>query len=214
VCPHACARSADKQQYNPKFINLFVSVVSFTATNVLMPQISESPPHALRRLRAHRRPRPRRSLRAREAFASGASHGFPHAAAPPPLCADVAKVYAAGDPNAQLFVRHMSLFVSNFLRVHLPLLENTSDVTRQALVTSLGFLLRFSEVTTGWLRLARRGPVAADSGAVAGPGRDGVQDLPGALELHRVGSVPHHAAAPPHAAGALRAPFCAAAAQY
>lgn len=59
---------------------------------------------------------------------------------------DVAKVYAAGGDIAQEFVRHLTLFVTGFLKSHLSLLESYDDSTRHALYTSLTFLLRISRV--------------------------------------------------------------------
>jgi len=59
---------------------------------------------------------------------------------------DIEKVYSSGDVNAQTFVRHLTLFLSGFLKSHLDLLEGEDGKRRQILLISLGFLLRISKV--------------------------------------------------------------------
>ena len=58
---------------------------------------------------------------------------------------DIAEVYAEGDDSATLFVRHLSMFISGFLRSHLSLLE-TSEETVRLLKMAMTLLLRISEV--------------------------------------------------------------------
>lgn len=55
-------------------------------------------------------------------------------------------IYSEGDEGVEQFVRHLTIFITSFLRHHLTLLENTSDETRACLIVSLGFLLRLSRV--------------------------------------------------------------------
>jgi len=55
-------------------------------------------------------------------------------------------VYATGNPQAQTFVRNLTIFISSFLKSHLALLEQSGDATRQVLQISLTFLLRMSQV--------------------------------------------------------------------
>jgi len=59
---------------------------------------------------------------------------------------DIGKHYATGNPKVQEFVRHFTIFITGFLKVHLSLLENGEDAARQALYGGLTILLRVAKV--------------------------------------------------------------------
>ena len=57
---------------------------------------------------------------------------------------DLASVYLNGDERTQGFLRYLSLFITEFLRAHLKLVESASDESRHALLSALAILLRLS----------------------------------------------------------------------
>lgn len=59
---------------------------------------------------------------------------------------DVAAVYQQGAQNTQEFIRHLSIFITSFLKSHITLVEQESDQTRQALGSAIQILLRISRV--------------------------------------------------------------------
>lgn len=59
---------------------------------------------------------------------------------------DISKVYNTGDQNAQTFIRHLTIFITGFLKAHLGLLESGDAVVQRALYVSLTMLLRISKV--------------------------------------------------------------------
>lgn len=59
---------------------------------------------------------------------------------------DVAKVYESGNDSAQTFIRHLTLFLTTYLKNHQQLLENGDDTTRQAVLASIAILLRISKI--------------------------------------------------------------------
>jgi len=59
---------------------------------------------------------------------------------------DVAAVYATGNPSAQIFLRHLAIFLTSFLKAHIGLVENENDATRAALGQAINILLRISRI--------------------------------------------------------------------
>jgi len=59
---------------------------------------------------------------------------------------DIAKHYASGNPKIQEFVRHLAIFITGYLKVHVSLLENGDEGARQALQRGLSILLRIAKV--------------------------------------------------------------------
>ena len=59
---------------------------------------------------------------------------------------NVAQAYKTGNPQVQEFVRYLSLFVCNFLKNHLGLLERGDDATKTAIGQAIMFILRISQV--------------------------------------------------------------------
>ncbi len=71
------------------------------------------------------------------------SHPYAHIFISP---SDLAKIYSTGDNNAQTFIRHLTIFITSYLKAHISLLENGDDNSRQALNVALTILLRISKV--------------------------------------------------------------------
>jgi exportin-1 len=56
------------------------------------------------------------------------------------------KIYEKGDQPTQLFIKLLSLFITGYLKSYLNLLEQSSDTSRQGLLTSLAIALKVSRV--------------------------------------------------------------------
>jgi exportin-1 len=87
-----------------------------------------------------------------------------------PPTVNLPKAYASGGETAQTFVRHLTIFLTGFLKAHLSLVESSNKEVANVLHSALVMLLRISQVndeTIFKVLLPSRGSVLTSCGRCA-----------------------------------------------